>query len=314
MFEINKFINEFIKSNNTLKNLEQSTNSLDSKSEFESNKEEIISLPPKEEEFNPFTKEKEKSILFSEEEGEPSERFSFTSVLPPIRDKDSFEENLITNTKECINPNSQNQNILKRKRGRKKLKNFGKAVHGKNDFDNVQRKIKVHFLTFLIDFCNDASLTENASPPFTFKHINYKSKMSVNFENTKELKNSSIKDILNLEISPKYKKFNKFENKISLSKIESCWLNKLFQLNNKELFKLYYNHQEPLHKISFENKDIILSPKTKSFFYLLEKIQNKNLEQKFIETAKSVYFNGNDTNVKPFLTKIVSSDEKKGEL
>ena len=278
MFEINKFINEFIESNNTLKNLEQSTNSLDSKSEFESNKEEIISLPPKEEEFNPFSKEKGKSILFGEEE-ELSERFSYTSVLPPIRDKDSFEENLITNGKECINSNNQNQSILKRKRGRKKLKNFDKAVHGKNDFDNVQRKIKVHFLTFLIDFCNDALLTENASPPFTFKHINYKSKMSVNFENTKELKNSSIKDILNLEISPKYKRFNKFENKISLSKIESSWLNKLFRLNNKELFKSYYNHQEPLHKISFENKEIILSTKTKSFFYLLEKIQNRNLEK-----------------------------------
>ena len=74
MFEINKFINQFIKSNSTLKNLEQSTNSLDSISVFESNQEEKISLPPKEEVFNPFTKEKEKSILFGEEE-EPSERF-----------------------------------------------------------------------------------------------------------------------------------------------------------------------------------------------------------------------------------------------
>ena len=97
-------------------------------------------------------------------------------------------------------------------------------------------------------------------------------------------------------------------------KIKYHFLIKLFKLNNEELFKLYYNHQEPLHKISFENKEIILSTKTKSFFYLLEKIQNRNLEQKFIETAKNVYFNGNDSNVKPFLTKIVSSDEKKGEL
>ena len=47
--------------------------------------------------------------------------------------------------------------------------------------------------------------TDKAISPFTFKHINYKSKMNVNFENTKELKNSSIKDILNLKISQKLK-------------------------------------------------------------------------------------------------------------
>ena len=135
--------------------------------------------------------------------------------------------------------------------------------------------------------------------------------MNVNFENTKELKNSSIKDILNLEISSKYKTFNNFENKILLSKIESSWLNKLFLLNIKALFKLYYNNQKPLLKIVFENKDIILSPKTKSFYYLLGKKQNKNLEENIIETAKNVYLSEKDINRIPFLTKIISSDEIK---
>ena len=62
-----------------------------------------------------------------------------------------------------------NQNILKKKRGRERTKNLGKAVHGKDDFDNLQRKIQVHFQKFLINFCNDALVTENKDFPFSFK-------------------------------------------------------------------------------------------------------------------------------------------------
>ena len=311
MLEFNKFINELIKSINPVKNRDKSINSLDSLSEYESNKEEKNSLFLKEEEeYNLLKKEK---LILSDGE-EPSERFSITSESPQINDKDSFETNLITKRKCNINLNDKNQNTLRRKRGRKRIKNFDKAFHGSNDFDNVQRKIKVHFLNFLINFCNDALATDYGFSPFTFKYKNYKSKMNVNFENKEELKKSSIIDILNLEISSKFKTFNRFENKILLSKIESGWLNKLFLLNNKELFKFYYNNQNPLYKIVFENKEINLASKTKSFYYLLEKNKDKNLKQKFIETAKNVYLNGNDINGNPFLTKIISSDEKKREL
>ena len=311
MLEFNKFINELIKSINLVKNRDKSINSLDSLSEYESNKEEKNSLFLKEEEeYNLLKKEK---LILSDGE-EPSERFSITSELSQINDKDSFETNLITKRKCNINLNDKNQNTLRRKRGRKRIKNFDKAFHGSNDFDNVRRKIKVHFLNFLINFCNDALVTDYGFSPFTFKYKNYKSKMNVNFENKEELKKSSIIDILNLEISSKFKTFNRFENKILLSKIESGWLNKLFLLNNKELFKFYYNNQNPLYKIVFENKEINLASKTKSFYYLLEKNKDKNLKQKFIETAKNVYLNGNDINGNPFLTKIISSDEKKREL
>ena len=311
MLEFNTFINELIKSINLVKNRDKSINSLDSLSEYESNKEEKNSLFLKEEEeYNLLKKEK---LILSDGE-EPSERFSITSELSQINDKDSFETNLITKRKCNINLNDKNQNTLRRKRGRKRIKNFDKAFHGSNDFDNVQRKIKVHFLNFLINFCNDALVTDYGFSPFTFKYKNYKSKMNVNFENKEELKKSSIIDILNLEISSKFKTFNRFENKILLSKIESGWLNKLFLLNNKELFKFYYNNQNPLYKIVFENKEINLASKTKSFYYLFEKNKDKNLKQKFIETAKNVYLNGNDINGNPFLTKIISSDEKKREL
>ncbi len=45
-----------------------------------------------------------------------------------------------------IFPNNQEESM--NNRGRKRRKNFDKPINKSNDFDNVQRKIKVHFLTF----------------------------------------------------------------------------------------------------------------------------------------------------------------------
>ena len=122
-------------------------------------------------------------------------------MIPPFvshlkeKDKDSFEKNFSIKNK--MKKIVDNQNILKKKRGRERTKNLGKAVHGKDDFDNLQRKIQVHFQKFLINFCNDALVTENKDFPFSFKQINYKSKMVVNFKHISKLKQSSIKDIIN---------------------------------------------------------------------------------------------------------------------
>ena len=87
----------------------------------------------------------------------------------------------------------------------------------------------------------------------------------MNFDYVSKLKNSSIKDLLNLEISDKYK------------------------INYFEIFKYYYNNEKPLKKFVFESKEIVLSSKTKSFSFLLDK--NKKLSEKIIDTAKIVYFN-----------------------
>ena len=54
----------------------------------------------------------------------------------------------------------KNQEKSMNKRGRKRRKNLDKAARKNGGFDNFQRKIKVHFLTFLINFCNDALKAE----------------------------------------------------------------------------------------------------------------------------------------------------------
>ena len=219
--------------------------------------------------------------------------------------------------KENINRNNLGKKFLrinKSKRGRKTFSENQKRVHGNNTFDNIERKIQVHFLTFLINFSNDALKTEYKYSNYSFKQINYKDKTTINQVYTSFLKRSSIKDILKFEISDKYKRYNKNSNKELLEKVisSSTWLSNLFNMKYLKLFNYYYyNKEEPLKKIIFENKEIILSPKTKSFYELLERDKNKKLRGKIIETVKLVYFNGYDCNFIPFSTKNVSSPEEK---
>jgi len=114
-----------------------------------------------------------------------------------------------------------------------------------------------------------------------------------------------------MEISSKYSICDIFENKNILLGIKSIWLNSLFEMNYMDLFIIYYNQGKPLHKITFEKKEIILSPKTKSFHYLLQKKQNQNLQKNLFETAKMVYLSDYDTKISPFSKFVISSDEKK---
>jgi hypothetical protein len=256
-------------------------------SEFEDSFEEL------------FSKENAK------EEGFP---FDFESIEKKEVFEKIFPIHFSSQNNEEFSNKAINQDEIKKKRGRLRLKKKDKAPHGNKDFDNLQRKIQVHFLSFLINFCNDALRTEYGDTHLSFKQINKMSKITINYEHTQSLKNSTIKDILDLEISTKYSTYDKSENKNTLSKIKAKWLNRLFQMNYLELFKLYYNDQKPVDKIVYENREIILSPGTKSFYFLLEK--NKTIRQNIIDVTKIVYLNDNEGCEIPFLTKIISLVEE----
>ena len=193
---------------------------------------------------------------------------------------------------------------LRKKRGRQTTgtPEKNKKIHGRYDFDNLERKIQVHFLNFLINFCNDALQLEfeYTSYKFSFKKINYDDKTTINFKQTSYLKHLQIKDILNFPISEKYSRSNKYANKDLLKRVSgtSIWLDKIFEMKYLQLFNYYYNECEPLNKIFIENKHTYLSPKTESFFCLLEK--NKDLKNEIINTVKNIYFNGNKNSKNPF--------------
>lgn len=183
----------------------------------------------------------------------------------------------------------------KGKRGRKveELKNTTKKpreVHGNKGFDNILRKIQVHFLTFMIDFSNDALKLELPLLPYFFKQINTDIKECVRHDYVEKLKKKTIEYFLKIEIAQKYKRYRINDNVIILNKTKglSKWLDSVYNMNYLELFKLYYNQGNHSDRIIYDTKEIILSPKTKPFYFLLEKDENKNLESEIIKCVKEI--------------------------
>ena len=185
--------------------------------------------------------------------------------------------------------------INQRARGRESLKQR-KDKHLSSHFDNLQTKIQVHFLTFIINISNDAVLAELGDKNISFKDISYKIKKEVNYQNCTKLKNSTIKDILENDISEKYKQFKRDFNVNTLNKVynSSDWLNKFFNMKYLEMFEIYYSKGKPLKEFIFEGKKITLSKTTKTFYDLLNKKGNVEIQNKLKETARIAYLDGYD--------------------
>jgi len=122
---------------------------------------------------------------------------------------------------------------LKKKRGKKPKENnqkLTKKPHGSDDFDNIQRKIQVHFISFLISFSNDLlKHFFGNKTKYHFKDVKYELKRIVNHKNVEYLKQSKYSDIIQMKISPKNKKFNEDTNKniyLELIKISKEFENK----------------------------------------------------------------------------------------
>jgi hypothetical protein len=194
------------------------------------------------------------------------------------------------------NSKSYFKTILHKKRGRKNEQE-GKAkknkkCHSSDDFDNIQRKIQVSFISFLINLAND--LLKNIfgqKTKFHFKDIDYELKKIVNQNYIELLKKSKYSDIMKMRISPKNKKFGKYENKDTLTKVcnYSPFLKNFFNNNYLYIFQKYYctiiNNK---NKIDLDGFKIILSPKTKTLYNLL--IKNESYKEKFNNVVKDVYF------------------------
>ena len=158
----------------------------------------------------------------------------------------------------------------------------------------VEKTEKVDYIKFIINFSNDAIKTENKYCRHFFKQIDTNITENINYNHSSKLRESSIGYILNQEISKKYKKYGKSENKETFKKVVSSskWLEELFKMNYLELFNYYHNQEQKLEKVLFKNKVIIISDKTKSFYYLLEK--NEDIRKNLINAANIIYLNENN--------------------
>ena len=118
------------------------------------------------------------------------------------------------NKNEISNSNTNVFNItLKKKRGRMSLnannKKKQKRTHNASDYDNILRKIQVHFLTFVVNFINE--ILSNINPEnkeLRFQNLSYDIKKNVKHSYVEELKNSKLGEILPQKASSKFKKYN----------------------------------------------------------------------------------------------------------
>ena len=199
------------------------------------------------------------------------------------------------------------------KRGKKYFIRKKKYEHKSTDFDNLQRKVQVHFLTFIINLSNDALVSIlGTKTNYHFKQIHYELKKQISHEFVKKLKSSNIKELFKMKISPKNKCHKEYINLEILNEVcnKSKILDKFFNINYLEFFNnFYFNEAKNINKIIFEGKEINFSYRTKPFYDLIEKYQkHANL---LIENTKSVYFYGYNSLIKnnPFTTKNNELDE-----
>ena len=168
--------------------------------------------------------------------------------------------------------NSEYKN-KKKKRGRKpKYDTKSKKVHDASDYDNILRKIQVHFLTFIISFVND--LIENLLPnnkDLKFKNLSYNLKKTVNHSYVEKLKNKTIGEILQFEASSKNRKFSNTISRQIFQKVIklSPFLNNFFNMSYLHLFNSYYLKCN--RTFNLEGVIVNISQKTKLFTDLIQK-------------------------------------------
>ena len=150
--------------------------------------------------------------------------------------------------------------IITRKRGRKAnpltfLQQ--KRIHDKFSDDNIKRKIKSSYFTFILNYTNEILKAMGINEKF--KNINYKYKSIVNKKYFSFLKNSTIGNILSQSISPKFKTKPDKINKIIYEKIIGNPIIKNF-LNEKyfNLFQnIYYKNERNINMEKYGLKEII---------------------------------------------------------
>jgi hypothetical protein len=183
-----------------------------------------------------------------------------------------------------------------KKRGRKALKE-SKRQHNALDQDNIIRKIQVHFLSFIIYFCNDLIQTFlPLNKDLCFKNIQYELKKTVNHAYIEKLKSKNIGDILQLKASPKNKKFNGNINKSTFDKICSLnpFLKKFFEMSYLDMFNNYYCQTQ--REIDVSGYKVKLSQRTRLFIDLITK--NLSSAEKIKEIAEE-YFINKKKNISP---------------
>ena len=172
-----------------------------------------------------------------------------------------------------------NNLIIYEKRGRKNKSKNNKIIlkehkinnlHSKENDDNIRRKIKCHFHNFIINYFNNL-IKEKKKGNLKFKKIKYSYALNDTMKFNKILLLSKISDFFKLEISSKYKNYQKNENELVYEKLIKRFDNEvrqLFDLTYIEFYEKYYLNE------AFNNNS-----KLKNFYSLFKKERNKESDE-----------------------------------
>jgi hypothetical protein len=179
---------------------------------------------------------------------------------------------------------------INKKRGRKTNK-INKKIHSSSDFDNILRKIQVHFLNFITSLLNDIIFYFLREKKF-FRNFNYDDKKNVKHDYVESLKLLDVKTLIEaIKISPKYKSDHDI-NKVKLKFLtDYSWFKEIFYKKISDIFILYYNNREPLNIINVDGRQIKLSKSTKTFIDLIQDKDNKECAEELTKIAQVVYLN-----------------------
>ena len=221
--------------------------------------------------------------------------FDFNQYFVPAFDfafNNSSEEDT-NNSNETERYIIKNEFIGKKKKGRIQKNKKKREEHGRNSDDNVISKIQTHYMKFIIKLINDCiPAEEKRDKRNRFKQFNHQDKRNPNRIHIEELKNSSINDLLKkFSVSTKYK-CDEFANKKLVDKYtkKNSFLKKIFNMDYLELFNYYYNENKPTREIIIYDRPIKLSPKTETFFDLIENEKNdKRHKERILEVAEKIF-------------------------
>lgn len=204
--------------------------------------------------------------------------------------KKTFEQTKLFKEQEKMTKKNSTQFLTKKKKRGPKQKNFDKKRKKNDMFSeyNLSRKFKCDFLNFCVSFSNDLIKTLRIRKKLNnFNRIiiklNKKFKTTVNKDEDDKLKKATLGEIINNNISSKFKNFDTDHNhKIYDEKLKhNELLKEIFSIKYEILFRIYYQskriinlkkcelNNEILEKYDL-NEDIKLSSNVKMFNDLLE--------------------------------------------
>ena len=160
----------------------------------------------------------------------------------------------INNIEPLISANNKNLTKMKKGKGRRVKNSKEFCLKSKDSNENICKKIKTHFLKYLIYLVNNLIFDYFKEKKFVFRKLNNSlSKSSIQYN--KELFEKPIREILSQDISSKFKTINKNINLQIIKKLENIdSFKKFFSFELKYIYSLYINNNNSICKeFNFQN-------------------------------------------------------------